>query len=55
MIQYKKAMKWNKVDSWYCIDGVRKAWDKKTGNSTEIGLILYHFSKALANGIKCLP
>ena len=38
----KSAMKWNKTDRWYCVDGIRKAWDKKTGNSTEINLILYH-------------
>jgi hypothetical protein len=44
----RNAMKWNKVDSWYCIDGVKKAWDKKTGNSAEINMILYHFL-ALAN------
>ena len=38
----KKVMKWNKVDLWYTNDGVKKAWNKKTGNSTEINLILYH-------------
>jgi hypothetical protein len=38
----KNAMKWNKADRWYCIDGVKKAWDKKIGNATEINLILYH-------------
>jgi hypothetical protein len=39
----KRAMKWNKINRWYCIDGIKKAWDKKTGNSAEINLILYHF------------
>ena len=35
-------MKWNKVDSWFCVDGVKRAWDKKMGNSAEINIILYH-------------
>jgi hypothetical protein len=38
----KNAMKWNKTDRWFCIDGVKRAWDKKTGNSTEINLMLYN-------------
>jgi hypothetical protein len=38
----KTAMKWNKIDAWYTMDGVKKAWNKKTGNSTEINLILYN-------------
>jgi hypothetical protein len=38
----KKSVLWNKTDYWFTVDGVRKAWDKKTGNSTEINLILYH-------------
>ena len=42
----RNAMTWNKIDHWYCDNGVRKAWDKKTGNSTEINLILYHFLAA---------
>jgi hypothetical protein len=43
----KNLMKWNKEDYWYTIDGVKKAWDKKTGNSTEINLILYHLLKSV--------
>lgn len=41
----RNSMKWNKLDWWYCNDGIKKAWDKKTGNSAEINLILYHFLK----------
>jgi len=43
----KNAMDWNKIDLWYTLDGVKKAWDKKTGNSTEINLILYHLLKSI--------
>ena len=38
----KNNMKWDNIDRWYTIDGTSDAWDKKTGNSTEINLILYH-------------
>ncbi|HEK20819.1 MAG: hypothetical protein C0154_16915 [Mucilaginibacter sp.] len=38
----KTNMLWNKNDMWYTRDGIKKAWQKKTGNSTEINLILYH-------------
>lgn len=38
----RNAMTWNKTDRWYCVDGVRRAWEKKAGNSTEINLILYN-------------
>jgi len=41
----KNTMKWNENDDWYTIDGTPKAWEKKTGNSTEINLILYHLIK----------
>lgn len=37
----KNTMTWDKTDLCYTIDGTRKAWTKKTGNSTEINLILY--------------
>jgi hypothetical protein len=40
--EVKNTMKWNGVDRWYTNDGTCKAWDKKTGNSAEINLILYH-------------
>jgi hypothetical protein len=36
----KNRMAWNNENRWYTIDGTQKAWNKKTGNSTEINLIL---------------
>ncbi|RYE29230.1 MAG: DUF3857 domain-containing protein [Sphingobacteriaceae bacterium] len=44
--QVKNALKWNHIDVFYADNGVIDAWDKKTGNSTEINLILYHLLKA---------
>jgi len=49
----KTAMKWNGDDDWYTIDGTSEAWDKKSGNSTEINLILYHLLKK--SGINAMP
>jgi hypothetical protein len=43
----KNTMNWNKINRWYTIDGVRKAWNKKAGNSTEINLILYNLLKSV--------
>lgn len=43
--EVKAAMKWNGYDNWYTNDGTPKAWQKKTGNSTEINLILYRLLK----------
>jgi hypothetical protein len=40
--EVQKDMKWNSQDEFYTNDGTHKAWDNKTGNSTEINLILYH-------------
>ena len=51
--QVKSNMKWNGINRWYTIDGTRKAWDNKTGNSTEINLILYHLLKQC--GIEAYP
>jgi hypothetical protein len=51
--EVKNDMKWNGDDAWYTIDGTVKAWDKKTGNSTEINLILYHLLKKA--GIEAMP
>lgn len=36
----RNRMLWNKDDEWFTQDGVKKAWNKKTGNSTEINLAL---------------
>jgi hypothetical protein len=41
----KSTMKWDGYDGWYVTDGTSEAWDKKTGNSTEINLILYRLLK----------
>jgi len=49
----KRNMKWNNVDRWYTDDGVKKAWSKKTGNSTEINLILYNL--LTRSGVKAYP
>jgi hypothetical protein len=49
----KSAMKWNGKNAWYAQDGVRTAWTKKIGNSTEINLALYYFLKKA--GVKCYP
>lgn len=38
-------MKWDGRDRWYTNDGTVKAWEKKTGNSAEVNLILYHLLK----------
>jgi hypothetical protein len=51
--QVKNTMKWNGYDQWYTNDGTCKAWDNKTGNATEINLILYHLLKK--TGISALP
>jgi len=51
--QVKNTMKWDGNDQWYTVDGVSKAWDNKSGNSTEINLILYDLLKKA--GIKAMP
>ncbi|SDR92584.1 protein of unknown function [Mucilaginibacter mallensis] len=49
----KNRMVWDKKDRWFTNVGVQKAWDKKTGNSAEINLILYHL--LVKAGIKAYP
>lgn len=51
--EVKNNMKWNGSDRWYTNDGTSKAWEKKSGNSTEINLILYHLLKQ--SGVKAYP
>jgi hypothetical protein len=51
--EVKNSMKWDDVDNRYTSDGTPKAWDKKTGNSTEINIILYHLLKKA--GLKVYP
>lgn len=43
--EVRNSMKWNDLDYWFTIDGTYRAWESKTGNSTEINLILYHLLK----------
>jgi len=49
----KNTMKSSDVDRWYTIDGTSEAWDKKTGTSTEINLILCHLLKK--SGVNAVP
>ncbi len=49
----KNTMKWNLGLHFYTIDGTVKAWDNKTGNSTEINMMVYHLLKKA--GIKANP
>ena len=51
--EVKNTMKWNEIDRWYTIDGTYRAWENKTGNSTEINLILYHLLKK--SGVDAYP
>ena len=51
--EVKNLMKWNGFDDLYTDEGVIKAWKNRTGNSTEINLILYHL--LTVNGIKASP
>jgi len=51
--QVKNTMKWDNVDTWFTIDGTSRAWDNKSGNSSEINLILYHLLKK--SGINAFP
>ena len=51
--EVKNNMKWNGIDRWYTNDGTNKAWEKKSGNSAEINLILFHLLKQ--SGVKAYP
>jgi len=51
--EVKNRMKWNDVDRWYTNDGTPKAWEKQTGNSSEINIILYHLLKQ--SGLNAYP
>jgi hypothetical protein len=51
--EVKDRMKWNDLDRWYTSDGTQDAWNKKTGNSTEINLIVCHLLQK--SGVKALP
>jgi hypothetical protein len=51
--EVKSRMKWNGEDEQYTDDGTAEAWTKKTGNSTEINLILNHLLQKA--GVKSMP
>lgn len=51
--EVKNTMKWDGNDAWYTNDGTSKAWDRKSGNSAEVNLILYHLLNA--SGVKAYP
>lgn len=51
--EVKNNMAWDKTESVFTNDGTVKAWDKKTGNATEINLILYHLLNK--SGVKAFP
>lgn len=49
----RRNMNWNGSESIYSEDGVKSAWDKKSGNNTEINLILINLLKDA--GLKAYP
>ncbi|MGZ3754882.1 MAG: DUF3857 domain-containing protein [Mucilaginibacter sp.] len=49
----KNSMKWDENLMFYSLNGISAAWDKKTGNSAEINMILYRLLKKA--GIKAFP
>jgi hypothetical protein len=51
--EVKNKMKWDSDDFQFINDGTSEAWDKKTGNSAEINLILYHLLKK--SGVQVYP
>ena len=51
--EVKNNMKWNEVDVRYTEDGTSESWNKKTGNSTEINLMVCHLLQKA--GVKALP
>nr|WP_294942199.1 DUF3857 domain-containing protein [uncultured Mucilaginibacter sp.] len=51
--EVKNAMKWNEQYDKYTDAGIGKAWDKKTGNSGEINMMVCHLLKK--SGVKVYP
>jgi hypothetical protein len=51
--EVKGQMKWNDLNRWYTSDGTQDAWNKKSGNSTEINLIVCHLLQK--SGVKAFP
>ncbi|AMR31231.1 hypothetical protein A0256_07215 [Mucilaginibacter sp. PAMC 26640] len=51
--EVKNAMKWNNAYRKSSYDGVYRAWEKKTGNSGELNMIVCHLLKK--SGVKVYP
>jgi hypothetical protein len=49
----RNNMKWNEMSLFYTTDGTVRAWDKKTGSSGEINMILCHLLNK--SGIRANP
>lgn len=49
----KNTMSWNGINSYLTQDGVKKAWQRKTGNSADVNLVLYNLLRKV--GMKCYP
>lgn len=49
----RKNMNWNSGESFYTTEGVKAAWDKKSGTNSEINLILLNLLKDA--GLKARP
>lgn len=43
--EVRNAMRWDGTDRWYTNDGTVKAWERKSGNSAEVNIILCHLLK----------
>lgn len=51
--EVKSRMKWDGKLQFYAVDGSTRAWDRKSGNSAEINIIVWHLLKKA--GIKAYP
>lgn len=49
----RKNMNWNGIESLYSVDGIRSAWDKKSGNSSELNFIMIDLMRDA--GLKAYP
>ena len=48
----KKVMTWDHKTFFITAHDIKSAWDKKTGNSAEINLIVYHFLSAVGFDVR---
>jgi Domain of Unknown Function with PDB structure (DUF3857) len=49
----QRNMNWNRIESLYSFDGIKSAWDKKSGSNAEINLILINLLRDA--GLKAYP